>query len=328
MANFLSIINRMFGSVEFLLLQLFIFLAVALGIGGLSFILIRRNPASRRLSKLVKQEKPVAKDKISLFEKEDNGLVSRVATPLHTFFSPSKDEGRKKTKVLLLQAGFTSNKSCRNYLALQVLLTFLLPALFIFRSMFYHLTPQIFSICLGLAAFGYLMPGIVLRRMIRSRQKRISRALPDALDLMVICVESGLGLDMTFKKVGEEIRPICNDLSDEFNLVNREVKAGRPRSESFKNLGLRTGVPEVQNLMALLTQTNRFGTSMAKALRVHSDAMRIKRRQFAEERAAKAAVKLVLPLIFCIFPGIMVILAGPAVLRIMKSLLPFLKGGG
>jgi tight adherence protein C len=152
--------------------------------------------------------------------------------------------------------------------------------------------------------------------------------LPDALDLMVICVEAGLGLDMTFKKVGSEMRSICSDLSDEFDLVNREIRAGRSRDESFKNLGLRTGVVEVQNLMALLTQTNRFGTSMAKALRVHADAMRIKRRQFAEERAAKTAVKLVLPLIFCIFPGIMVVLGGPAVLKIWMAIFPLLKGGG
>ena len=192
--------------------------------------------------------------------------------------------------------------------------------------MFFRLTPEILVICLVLAALGYLLPGLFLKMLIQSRQKRISRALPDALDLMVICVEAGLGLDMTFKRVGDEIRPISPDLSNEFYMVNREVRAGRPRTESFKNLGLRTGVDEVQNLMALLTQTSRFGTSMAKALRVHANAMRVKRRQLAEERAGKAAVKLTLPLIFCIFPAIMVVLAGPAALRIMSSIMPSMGG--
>lgn len=322
----MTFINETFGSVEVLLIQLMIFFSVALTIGGISLLVLRRNPASKRLSKLVTEERPVFKEKKRLLEKEDNGLVTKVAKPLHTVFSPSKDENRRRIRVQLMQAGYTSNKAYRNYLAIKVAMTFLLPALFMLRSMFFRLTPEILATCVILAAFGYLIPVIILRSMIQSRQKRISRALPDALDLMVICVESGLGLDMTFKKVGEEVRPICKDLSDEFNMVNLEVKAGRPRSESFKNLGLRTGVAEVQNLMTLLTQTNRFGTSMAKALRVHSDAMRVKRRQLAEERAAKTAVKLVIPLIFCIFPGIMIVLGGPAVIRIWKSIFPMLGG--
>lgn len=326
MANLMTFIDTTFGSTEIMLIQLMIFLSVALCIGGMTLLVLRRNPASKRLSKLVLQEKPVVKERKKLLEKDDNGLVSKVTTPLHTVISPSRGEHRQRIKIQLMQAGFAAKKSYRNYLAIKVLLTLLLPTLFLIRSVFFRLTPEIMAICLLLAAFGYLIPGIILRVMIQGRQKRISRALPDALDLMVICVESGLGLDMTFKKVGEEVRPICKDLSDEFHLVNLEVKAGRPRNESFKNFGLRTGVPEVQNLMTLLTQTNRFGTSMAKALRVHSDAMRVKRRQLAEERAAKTAVKLVIPLIFCIFPGIMIVLGGPAVLRIWKSIFPHLGG--
>jgi tight adherence protein C len=323
MANLLTFINSTFGSVELLLIQLMIFFSVTLGIGAVAFLISRRNSASRRLSRLVKQQDTIVAEKGKLFEKEDHGVISKVTT----VFSPSTDGARKKTRVQLLQAGFKTNKSYRNFLAIKILLTFLLPLLFIIRSMFFRLTPEVLAVCLALAAFGYLLPGIVLKIMIKSRQKRISRALPDALDLMVICVEAGLGLDMTFKKVGDEIRPICSDLSYEFDLVNREVRAGRPRSESFRNLGMRTGVTEVQNLMALLTQTSRFGTSMAKALRVHADAMRIKRRQFAEERAAKTAVKLVIPLIFCIFPGIMVVLGGPAVLKIWKAIFPLLGKG-
>jgi len=148
--------------------------------------------------------------------------------------------------------------------------------------------------------------------------------LPDALDLMVVCVEAGLGLDMTFKRVGDEIQSLSQDLSDEFYLTVREIRAGRNREECFRNMAVRTGVAEVGNLMTVLNQTNRFGTSLAKALRVHADSLRVKRRQIAEERAAKASVKLVFPLVVFVFPAMFIVLAGPAVIRIFKVLLPAL----
>ena len=144
---------------------------------------------------------------------------------------------------------------------------------------------------------------------------------------MVVCVEAGLGLDMTFKRVGEEIRSISKELSDEFLLTNLEVRAGQSRQDSFKNMALRTGVPEINQLMSMLNQTNRFGTSLATALRVHSDAMRVKRRQTAEEIAAKAAIKLLFPLVFFIFPALFVVLLGPGVIQIFRVLLPAMQGG-
>lgn len=323
----IPILNLSSAGVQLLLIQLLVFVSVALACGGVAWLLLKRNPAAKRLSKLLEAKPPRSQPRQQLIEKEEGGLVGKLTTPLQGIFSPSKAAGRQQLRLRLQQAGFSGKRSYRNYLALQVLLTFLLPLAFLLRSMFFRFTPPILAIILGLALIGYLLPGLFLRILIHGRQQRISRALPDALDLMVICVEAGLGLDMTIKRVGEEVRSICPDLSDELILANREVQAGRPRSESFRNLGLRTGVPEVQNLMTLLTQTNRFGTSMAKALRVHASSMRIKRRQHAEERAAKSAVKLVLPLVFCIFPAILVVLAGPAVLRIMTSVLPFIRGG-
>lgn len=327
MANFLMVVQEQFGNPELLMIQLLVFCSVASTIGGVTFILLRRNPASKRLSKLVPREQTVTPESSRLIEREDTGLMAKLAVPLNSLLSPAGEKGHKKIRIQLLQAGFRSQKSYRNYLLVRLFTTILLPALFLVRSMFFRLSPEVVAICLVLAALGYAMPALFVKILTQSRQKRITRALPDALDLMVICVEAGLGLDMTFKRVGDEIRPISSDLSDEFHLVNREVRAGRPRDESFKNLGLRTGVAEIQNLMALLTQTNRFGTSMAKALRVHANAMRVKRRQLAEERAAKSAVKLVIPLIFCIFPAILVVLAGPAAIRIMTSVMPLLNGG-
>ncbi len=315
-------------NLNLVLIQLLVFCSVSLIVGGVALVLLRKNSASKRLGKLLAEDAHTPMTKTRLFEKEDQGVVAKVATPLHGLVSPSKSEDRRQARIRLMQAGFRSQKSYRNYFALKVLLAMLLPVLFLLRGMFFHFTPQILLICLGLAIAGYLIPSLVLSIMIQKRQQGILRALPDALDLMVICVEAGLGLDMTFKRVGDEMRPLNRDLSDEFHLVNREVRAGQPRNESLKNMSLRTGVTEVQNLMTMLIQTNRFGTSMAKALRVHADAMRVKRRQLAEERAAKMAVKLTIPLILCIFPAIMVVLMGPAALKIFKVLLPVMSKGG
>lgn len=316
------------GNLEMVLIQLLVFCSVSLVVAGVTFSLLRRNPTSKRLGKLLEEEKSEPGKRSKLFEGEEQGVVAKVATPLHGLATPSTQEERNRARIRLMQAGFRSQRSYRNYFALKVFLTLLLPSLFLLRGMFFHITPLVLLICLVLALVGYLAPSLVLDVIIKKRQQRISRALPDALDLMVICVESGLGLDMTFKRVGDELRSLNPDLSDEFHLVNREVRAGRPRNESLRNMSLRTGVDEVQNLMTMLIQTNRFGTSMAKALRVHADAMRVKRRQVAEEIAAKMSVKLTVPLIVFIFPAILVVLLGPAALKIFKVLLPVMSQGG
>lgn len=329
MVDILIFINRTFGSGEAFLIQLAVFFAVALFAGVMLLIFLRRNPESKRLGRLLQQNAPATlAKKTKLLEGEDLGMVAKVAKPLHAVLSPSSAEGRQRARTRLLQAGFRSQKSYRIYFALKLVLACLLPGLFLLRGMFFLFTPQILLVCLGLAVVGYLLPAIVLSVIIQRRQQGILRALPDALDLMVICVESGLGLDMTFKRVGDELRSLNSDLSDEFHTVNREIRAGRPRSESLKNMSLRTGISEVQNLMTMLVQTTRFGTSMARALRVHADDMRLKRRQIAEEKAAKTAIKLTLPLILFIFPAILVVLLGPAGLKIMKVLLPVLGSAG
>lgn len=208
----------------------------------------------------------------------------------------------------------------------KVLLTIIFPTTYIATTVFSSFSLTRLLIILVLVIIGFGLPDTIVGFIIRSRQKRIIRALPDALDLMVICVEAGLGIDMTFKRVGDEIRPICKDLSEEFDLTNLEVRAGKSRADAFKNMFLRTGVPEINNLMTILIQTSRFGTSLAKALRIHSDAMRTKRRQIAEEIAAKSTVKLVFPLVCFIFPAIFVVLVGPGVINIIKVLFPAMGG--
>ena len=329
MNNIFNVINKAFGNSDVLLINLAVFISVVLLVGVVLLIFLNRNMASKRLGKLLQKDTPATQSKKTrLLEEEDHGVVAKFTTSMHGLLSPSDADGQKKARIRLMQGGFRTQKSYRIYFALKLVLACLLPVLFLLRGMFYALTPQILLVCLILAIVGYFIPAIALSLIIQKRKQGILRALPDALDLMVICVESGLGLDMTFKRVGDELLSLNKNLSDEFYLVNREIRAGRPRSESLKNMSLRTGVDEVSNLVTLMVQTSRFGTSMATALRVHADAMRIKRRQIAEEKAAMVAVKLTLPLIMFIFPAILVVLLGPAGLKIMKVLMPVLNSAG
>jgi tight adherence protein C len=172
-----------------------------------------------------------------------------------------------------------------------------------------------------LAAMGWVAPSFYVDRRIRARQKEIQLALPDALDLLVTCVEAGLGLNQAIVRVSEEIRHVSVQMSRELALVNLEIRAGAPRDEALRNLAERTGVEDIRSLTAMLIQTDRFGTSVAQALRVQSDTARTRRRQRAEEAAAKTTIKILFPLLFCIFPGLFVVVIGPGAIQIYEALI-------
>ena len=178
------------------------------------------------------------------------------------------------------------------------------------------------STALVACGLAYLLPGMILGRMAKRRQHRIRLGLPDALDLLVVSVEAGLGLDQALQRVGAELAFAHPDLCDELRLINLELRAGKARSEALHNLADRTGVDDVAALVAMLVQTDKFGTSVAQSLRVHSETLRTKRRQRAEEAAAKTGVKMVFPLVLCIFPAIYVVTLGPAAIRFMRVLGP------
>jgi tight adherence protein C len=178
------------------------------------------------------------------------------------------------------------------------------------------------AIGLGGSLLGYLLPGIVLAKMAKKRQKKIQLGLADALDLMVVSVEAGLGLDQAIMRVGDELSFAHPDLSEELRLVNIEMRAGKGRTESLRNLADRTGLEDIASLTAMLIQTDKFGTSVAQSLRVHCETLRTKRRQRAEEAAAKTGVKMVFPLVFCIFPAIWVVTIGPAAIKFVQVLVP------
>lgn len=230
------------------------------------------------------------------------------------------------TKRMLSWAGYRSEQAVRTFYGLKVFSTVLMLALglagrdLMGDNQALHL---IFPIAAALA--GYLAPSFILERQITKRQKLLRMSLPDALDLLVIAVEAGLGLDQALQYVSSELRIAHVELTDELSLVTLEIRAGKRRADALKNLGDRTGEPELRKLVAILIQNDRFGTSVAESLRNHSDFMRIRRRQEAEERAAKVGVKLVFPIFFFILPSMMLVTAGPGVLQVVKYLLPMMK---
>ena len=178
------------------------------------------------------------------------------------------------------------------------------------------------AIALAICGLGYLLPSFILARMAKRRQHLIRLGLPDALDLLVVSVEAGLGLDQAIQRVADELAFAHQDLSDELRLINLELRAGKARAEALRNLADRTGLDDISSLVAMLVQTDKFGTSVANSLRVFSETLRTKRRQRAEEAAAKTGVKMVFPLVLCIFPAIWIVTIGPAAIRFMKVLGP------
>lgn len=226
----------------------------------------------------------------------------------------------------LIAAGYRSDAAVYTYYGLKVLLAAAFGLLaFLVRSEVSSLAMIRMALVGGAAFLGYMLPTFVLERLVAARQERLRNALPDALDLLVVSVEAGLGLDQALQNVAQEIAIAHKDLADELGLVALEVRAGKRRADALRNLADRTGERELRNLVAALVQTDRFGTSLAESLRTHADFMRIQRRQEAEERANKVGVKLVFPIFFCILPSMFIIAGGPAMIQIFKTLLPLVR---
>jgi tight adherence protein C len=227
-------------------------------------------------------------------------------------------------RLRLIQAGYPSASAVPLYLGTRVLLpaglgvgSLLLLPILGFSAL---------KIILGVVYFtglGYILPTLIVGMRIRRRQKEMQRALPDALDMLVVSVEAGLGLNQALVRVADEIFRLSPVLSEQMTLVNLEIRAGTAREEALKNLADRTGLADIASLTGMLIQTDRFGTSVAQALRIHADTMRTKRRQRAEEAAAKTTIKLIFPLVFCIFPALFVVILGPAMIQIMEALKGF-----
>ena len=221
----------------------------------------------------------------------------------------------------LLEAGYRDVQAVTIFQGLRVLLPIVVSISIVLVSPLLGATRAL--VVLGAfwgLALGWVLPGWYVGRKAKARQHEIQNALADALDLLVVCVEAGLGLNQALLRVALEIGHVSPVLAEELGHTNLQIRAGTPRAEALRDLGIRTGVDDVNALVTMMIQTERFGTSIAHALRVHSDTLREKRRQRAEERAAKTAVKMIFPLAFCIFPSMFIVILGPAFLSILQNL--------
>ena len=235
---------------------------------------------------------------------------------------PKSPSEMGKLRLRLVHAGFRRQDAVIVFLGLRIgvaLLAFAVLAVPL-------ITKPNLGLALGAAGLAYVLTGVVLARIAKGRQQRIRLSLPDALDLLVVSVEAGLGLDQAIQRVGDELAFAHPELSDDLRMINLELRAGKPRVEALHNLADRTGVDDVASLVAVLVQTDKFGTSVAQSLRVQSEVLRTKRRQRAEEAAAKTGVKMVFPLVICIFPAIWVVTLGPAAIKFMQVLSPMAAG--
>jgi len=250
------------------------------------------------------------------------------ASPMAKPLQPKTVEEAGKIKSRLSEAGFRSEAASGTFLGLKFVgliaglsfsgATTLLTSSFTQNALIY-------SVLVTAAMFYF--PDIVVWFIAKNRKESIFLGLPDVLDLLVVCVEAGLGLDQAMRKVSEEMKKSCRTVSEEFTLCNFQLQMGRARNEVLQDLGMRTGVDDLRSLAAILIQADKFGSSIAQALRVQSDSMRTRRRQLAEEKAAKTAVKLIFPLVLFIFPAIFIVLVGPAAITMVNEMFPMMNGG-
>ncbi len=271
-----------------------------------------------RLSRMVNPPAPVHEQKFVDKQKE------RVRDTLSTVgkLMPAASKPAPRAQLMMIRAGYRSSEAILAMRGLKLLVPVGLFIL-VFTTGLYRWNP-ILSLA-SAAVGGYLLPEMWLIWRVRARQHRLRRALPDGLDLLVICVEAGLGIDQALLKVSQDLRIAHREFSDELQLVNLEMRIGKSRIEALRELARRTGLEDIKSLVAMLIQTERFGTSVAQSLRVFSDELRTKRRQRAEEMSAKTTVKIVPPLVFFIFPALMVVILGPAIITLMRQLMPVIQ---
>jgi tight adherence protein C len=299
-----------------LLLPILAFVVGSVLIGAVAFVLIPARAAAidRRLEELTtgRITDEDAKPKLQSLL----GFMKRVGEK-----APKSPKELGNLRLRLVQAGYRREEALTIFFGIRVVFALALFGLF---STSVVMKPNL-TLALGGLGLGYILPGMVLARLAKRRAHRIRLSLADMLDLLVVSVEAGLGLDQALSRVGMELAFAYPELAAELKLINLELRAGKARSEALRNLADRTGVDDLSSLVTMLIQTDKFGTSVAQSLRVYSETLRTKRRQRAEEAAAKTGVKMVFPLVFCIFPAIWVVTIGPAAIRFVTVLFPLIE---
>ncbi|MFM0403585.1 type II secretion system F family protein [Paraburkholderia aspalathi] len=255
--------------------------------------------------------------------------VTKVSERVARLSLPKDDWDKSALRLRFANAGIRTPSAPAIYFAAKTLLALVLPVVaLIFLANSFDADKRVWLLLaeLGVSAVGFYLPNLVLTRLIETRQRKLFEDLPDALDLMTVCVEAGLGLDAAMMRVTQEIGVKSHTLQDEFEMVLLELRAGSGRDKALRNLSLRTGVDDIDTLAAMLIQADRFGTSVGDSLRVYTDNLRTKRRLRAEEQAAKIALKLLFPLMFFIFPTLLAVLVGPSAIQVVRQLYPAMAG--
>ena len=298
-----------------LALSIFVFFAIAVMVFAFGAAAVVPSSALGSRLREIGWQRPKAPTKPAIRERMEQALdpFSRAL--------PVSPTDVSQTRAWLIQAGYRNAQHVTIYRGLRVLF-----AAIGFFSVFIVTGFNSPLLLCGLTAFGFFLPRFLLKRKLQERQRRIRLGLPDALDLTVICVEAGLALDQAMMRVGEDLRTSHPELSGEFHLFDLEIRAGKPRVEALRNLAERTGVDDIRSLVGTLIQTDRFGTSVAQALRVHSDSLRTERRQRAEEQAAKTTVKMIIPLVLFVMPSLIFVTVGPAVIQLLHIFMPAAGG--
>ena len=299
-----------------LLLPLFVFLAVTFGMVGI-FLWLAPTRTGQRLQAMAG---PVKRP-------EWTETIVKIAGPFARLSTPAGDWDQSPLRVKFFNAGIRNEDASLIYFGAKTLLPLVFAGLaFVaFRTVEQSNLTLLFYVMLS-AMLGCYLPNIFLRFKIKRRQREIFENFPDAADLMLVCIEAGLGLDAGLTKVAEEIQIKSVALAEELHLTNLEMRAGGTRENSLRNLALRTGVEEINTFAIMLTQADKFGTSIGESLRVFSDDLRHKRQVRAEELAAKVSTKMLFPLVVCIFPSVIMVIMGPAAIQVIRTILPLLGG--
>ena len=320
MEALISQISSLISDAE-LLRQLVVWLSAlsvfVLVLGGAALLIYYFDPLRRRVNAL--SNKPQKTRHMG------SKAAATAVAPVAAFVLPQDDLERNKVMLKLHRAGYRTATALQVFYLIKTLLMLVLPLLVAVVSNFMPdtSTGDIFTYAMFAGGVGMLLPNYVLQKLVEQRSTALTHGFPDALDLLVVCVESGLGLAAAIQRVADELGVSHPELAYELATVNAEIRVGVPREQALKNLADRTGLQDIRGLVSLLVQTMRFGTGVADALRVYSEEFRDKRTQKAEEQAAKMGTKLIFPLVLCMFPIFFIVAIGPAVLRIMDVFTPY-----
>lgn len=281
------------------------------GLGVMFLVAGATDPLRRRLSAVI-GPKPA--------KSATGERIAKVLEPVSSYILPQKDWERSKMTTKMVHAGYRSPSALTSFYAIKIVVGLLLPvSVLALAPLFPEASTQMVLFFTVLAAFiGIMVPNMILERLIEKRKRQLRNGFPDALDLLVVCTEAGLGLNMAIQRVARELAASHPLLAEELALVNLEIRAGVGRVEALKSLAQRTGLEDIRGLVSLLAQSLRFGTSIADTLRVYAEEFRDKRMQRAEEQAARVGTKMIFPLVFCLFPSFFLVAIGPAVLRMIE----------